>query len=371
METTKKLGFGLMRLPVLDGDGAPDIAVVSKMVDRFMAGGFTYFDTAYVYHSGMSEVAFRKAVVERYPRDSFTIADKMPVFQVKETADYERIFAEQLERCGVSYFDFYLLHALDAEKYEETCRFGGFDFMRQVKARGATRRIGFSFHDSADVLDRILTEHPEMEFVQLQINYVDWESENVQSRRCYEVARKHGKPIIVMEPVKGGFLANLMPDVAAQLEARAPGASAASWAVRYAASLEGVLVVLSGMSTYEQMEDNASYMERFVPLDDDERALIAQVAERIAASAVIPCTACKYCVDGCPMKIAIPRLFSLYNRSRQFDVPKRFSAEFARVTRDTGKPSQCVECGQCEDVCPQHIGIIEWLKEVANTFERQ
>ena len=321
----KKLGFGCMRLPVINGDmDKIDEAYFCNMIDSFMEQGFTYFDTAYPYHNQKSEGAVRCCLVERYDREKFYLADKMPVWLVKEYADYEKLFNEQLERCGVEYFDFYLLHALDDEEYQKTDELGGFSFVQEKKAEGKIKHVGFSFHDTAEVLDKILTNHPEMEFVQLQINYYDWESENVQSRKCYETAVKHGVPVIVMEPVKGGTLANLVPQAAKMLDELNPDengkskASYASYALRYAASLEQVFMVLSGMSDEVQLKDNTSFMKEFVPLTAEEQKAIANVVEELAKLPTIPCTKCRYCVDGCPQKINIPGLFQAYNNVIQF-----------------------------------------------------
>ena len=366
----KKLGFGCMRLPVIDGDMERiDDELFCKMVDTFMEQGFTYFDTAYPYHNQKSEGAVKRCLVDRYDRDKFYLADKMPMWSAKEYADYERLFAEQLERCGVEYFDFYLLHALYGERYEEGVKLGAFDFVQKMKAEGKIKHAGFSFHDTADVLDKILTEHPEMEFVQLQINYYDWESENVQSRKCYEVAVKHGVPIIVMEPVKGGTLASLAPQAAAVLDELNPNASYASFAVRYTASLENVFMVLSGMSDYEQLLDNTSYMKDFVPLSEEEQAGITKVVEELAKLPTIPCTKCRYCVDGCPQKINIPGLFQAYNNVIQFGDNAVSRRRYEDAISERGLASACVECGLCEEQCPQHLEIRSLLKDVANMFE--
>lgn len=366
----KKLGFGCMRLPVIDGDMERiDDELFCKMVDTFIEQGFTYFDTAYPYHNQKSEGAVKRCLVDRYDRDKFYLADKMPMWSAKEYADYERIFAEQLERCGVEYFDFYLLHALYGERYEEGVKLGAFDFVQKMKAEGKIKHVGFSFHDTADVLDKILTEHPEMEFVQLQINYYDWESENVQSRKCYEVAVKHGVPVIVMEPVKGGTLASLAPQAAAVLDELDSNASYASFAVRYAASLEHVFMVLSGMSDFAQLSDNTSYMKEFKPLSEEEQAGIAKVVEELAKLPTIPCTKCRYCVDGCPQKINIPALFQAHNNVIQFGDNGVSRRSYENAVNERGLASACVECGLCEEQCPQHLEIRSLLKDVAKMFE--
>lgn len=366
----KKLGFGCMRLPVIDGEAERiDDKRFCEMVDAFMEQGFTYFDTAYPYHNQKSESAVKRCVVDRYPRESFYLADKMPMWLVKENADYGKLFAEQLDRCGVEYFDFYLLHAMDKERVADAEEKGGFAFVQEMKAAGKIKHIGFSFHDTAEVLDTILTNHPEMEFVQLQINYYDWESENVQSRKCYETAVKHGVPVIVMEPVKGGTLANLAPEAASVLQELDANASFASFAVRYAASLDQVFMVLSGMSDLKQLADNTSYMKEFVPLSEEEQKGIDKVVEILEKLPTIPCTRCRYCVDGCPQKINIPALFKAYNNVVQFGDNEVTRRGYEQAVKDHGKASDCIACGLCEEQCPQHLEIRELLKKMAETFE--
>lgn len=377
--TAKKLGFGLMRLPLKDSNDAAsiDIELVKQMADAFLARGFTYFDTAYMYHNHQSELAVREAVVKRHPRDSFTLATKLPTMFLKQEGDQERIFEEQLQKCGVSYFDYYLLHNLGFANYETVKRFDSFAFARKQKEAGRIRHLGFSFHDNAALLDEILTAHPETEFVQLQINYLDWESESIQSRKCYEVARKHGKPVVVMEPVKGGMLANVPPEAEALLKARNPAASPASWAVRYAAGLDGVIMVLSGMSDMAQLMENTGYMSNFQPLDEQEHRALAQVVRAINDTIAIPCTACRYCVEGCPKHIAIPEYFSMYNMDRREkqltggDAGRMsiYGVYYHNATHTAGKASDCIDCKKCERSCPQHIEITQWLREVAKTFE--
>lgn len=363
----KKLGFGCMRLPVLGSDNSNiDVERFKEMVDLFQSRGFTYYDTAYNYHGGKSECALREALVERYPRNAFTITTKMPMFRVEKAEDFKRIFFEQLQRLGVEYVDYYWLHAINKKEYEKAQQLNAFGFISQMKAEGKIKHIGFSFHDSPELLDRILTEHPETEFVQLQINYIDWDSPAICGRQCYETAVKHGKPIIIMEPVKGGALANVPKPVEELFKKADPDASVASWAVRYAASLPNVLTVLSGMSNIEQVDDNTSYMRDFKPLGKDGFALVETAAETIKNYTAIPCTACRYCVDGCPQKISIPDYFGLYNEYMR--MKRHLDGDYKNV--QGGKPGQCVLCGRCENVCPQHLKIRSYLKDVAAIFEK-
>ena len=369
----KKLGFGCMRLPLLDAkdQNSIDYKEFEKMIDAFLERGFTYFDTAYMYHNYQSETAVREALVKRHPRESFTVADKMPTMFLKSQEDLERIFKEQLDKVGVDYFDYYLLHNLGVNNYRIAEEFNAFDFIQEKKAEGKAKLIGFSYHDSAALLDEILTAHPEVDFVQLQINYIDWDNESIQSRKCYEVAQKHGKPVIVMEPIKGGVLANL-PEKAEELfQASQPDMSVPSWAIRFAASHEGVMMVLSGMSDHEQLLDNTGYMQNFEPLSEKEFEVVEKAVQIINEEIVVPCTACQYCVEGCPMQIAIPNYFALLNAKNRGKAAS-FSTEDAyynNLTKTHGKASDCIECGKCEKSCPQHIHIMEGLKIVAEVFE--
>ena len=368
-----KLGFGFMRLPLTNPDdyGQVDLEAVKAMVDVFMEQGGRYFDTAYVYHNHMSEIAVRDCLVSRYPRNSFELADKMPLWLLTAPEDHGRIFNEQLERCGVDYFDVYLAHNIGMEGYKNIEKLGTFDFLREKKKQGQARQIGFSFHDSADFLDVVLKEHPEVDVVQLQINYLDWDNESIQSRKCYEVARKHGKRIIVMEPVKGGMLARIPEAAAALLRERHPDWSAPAWAVRFAAGLDGVELVLSGMSNMEQLLDNLSHMRDFKPLTPEERDVVAKVADVIKKSAPIPCTSCQYCVPDCPKDIPIPKYFTLFNDKKRVEplayyVQQAYYDNYAKVH---GKASDCVKCGECERHCPQKLEVTKLLQTVAKEFE--
>ena len=370
----KKLGFGLMRLPRLDpnDEGSIDLEQTKQMVDTFLQRGFTYFDTAWMYCAFKSENAVKEALTSRHPRESYTLATKLHAAYIHSLDDRDAIFNTQREKTGVEYFDYYLLHDVGVEHYEIYKKYDCFAWIAEKKRQGLIKHMGFSFHDTAEVLDKILTEHPEMEFVQLQINYLDWDSEGVQSRKCYEVATKHGKPVIVMEPVKGGTLAKLPAATEALLRQADPGASIPSWAVRFAASLPNVKMVLSGMSSTEQLLDNTGYMQDFAPLTQQEQAVIAQAVGIINASIAIPCTGCSYCTEGCPMHIAIPKYFSLYNAEMQELKEKDFTSQgtyYYNLTLKFGKASDCIACGQCESVCPQHLPIIENLKRVAKQFE--
>ena len=367
-ESISKLGFGLMRLPKL-ADGSIDVEQVKEMVDLFLSAGFRYFDTAYGYDNGGSERAAKAALVDRYPRDSFYLATKLPAWTAKTKQDAQQMFYTSLERTGAGYFDFYLLHNIGKGRLESFDNFEIWDFLAARRAEGLIKHLGFSMHATAEMLDEVLTAHPDMEFVQLQINYADWESESVQSRKCYEVARKHGKPVVIMEPVKGGTLADLPAQAAAPLLALDPNASQASWALRFAASLEGLVTVLSGMSNVEQMQQNLALMKAFKPFTDDERAALEQTRAYLASVPTVPCTGCSYCTKGCPQQISIPDIFTAYNQYKVYEKlgpAKRF---YGFATRSGAKASSCVECGQCESVCPQSIPIIAELKNAAKVFD--
>ena len=372
----KKLGFGLMRMPTIDKTNAADVDIeqVKKMVDLFMEKGFTYFDTAIMYNGFASQKAAKAALVDRYPRDSFTLATKLHAGFFNSFEERDKVFREQLEQTGAGYFDYYLLHGIEAAMLPKYDQFDCWNWLLDKKAKGLVKHAGFSFHDSAELLDELLTKHPEMEFVQLQINYLDWESEWVQSRACYEVATKHGKPVIVMEPVKGGTLARVPAAVEKLFKDHEANLSVSSWAIRFAASLDNVIVVLSGMSSVEQMEDNLSYMDDFKPLSEDEKALCFKAAEIINAQIAVPCTGCSYCTEGCPMKIAIPQYFSMYNEDMR-ETEEKLAVwtvnynNYDILAQKFGKAKDCIECGQCEGVCPQHLPIIENLRLVSEHFD--
>lgn len=369
-ESTPKLGFGLMRLPKTK-DGKIDLEQTKQMVDRFMEAGLTYFDTAYVYDDGDSERAAKAALVDRYPRESFTLATKLCAWMgAHDEKSAKQQFYTSLERTGAGYFDYYLLHALQAGNYKTYDKYHIWDFVKEQKEKGLIKHWGFSFHATPDILDQLLTDHPDAEFVQLQLNYADWENPDVTARENYEVARKHGKSIVVMEPVKGGVLANPPTKVQEILRQADPKASFASWAIRYAASLDGIITVLSGMSNLEQMEDNLSYMKDFRPLNADEQQAIRQAQEAINGVKSIPCTACHYCTGGCPKQIPIPEIFVARNRQLVWGQLQEGQAVYDQLAAKGNVASDCIGCGQCERACPQQIKVIQRLKECAAALEK-
>ena len=366
-------GFGCMRLPVLQADQPDsfDYEKIEQLFDAFLKKGFTYFDTAYTYHGYHAEEAVRKALTERYPRDSFRLATKMPLRDFRDADDMERIFSQQLEHCGVEYFDYYLLHNMGTNVYEKCKKYDAFGFVERKKAERKIRQIGMSFHDTPELLDEILAQYGGMlDFIQLQINYMDWEQPNVQSRRCLEIAHRYGKPVTVMEPCKGGTLVNLPQEADGLLKQARPDKSNASWAMRFAASQEGVTRVLSGMNTMEQIEDNGDTFLNFEPIAPQEQKIIDQVREIIEKNTPIPCTGCAYCTHGCPKNIAIPQYFALFNNvSRTTGSFSSQAAYYNNISLNYGKASDCIGCGQCEKACPQHLPIRQFLKEVAEKFE--
>ena len=365
--STPKLGFGLMRLPKL-ADGAIDIEQTKEMVDLFLDAGLTYFDTAFVYDGGQSEIAAGKALVARHPRESFTLATKLNVRVSADQSSAEQQLLTSLERTGAGYFDYYLLHAIsngNLPKYDE---YRIWDYAARMKEKGLVKHWGFSFHDSPELLDRLLTNHPDAEFVQLQINYADWESDSVASRRNLEVARAHGKPVVVMEPVRGGALANPPQRVRDILAAADPAASPASWAIRFVASQPGIMTVLSGMSNLDQMKDNISYMRNFRPFSAEESAVMENARRALLDVPSIPCTGCSYCTEGCPMQIHIPDIFSARNRDIIFGQTEFAKRRYQQITADSSGADQCIQCGQCEAACPQKLPIIDLLRQAAEAF---
>lgn len=361
-----KTGFGFLRLP-RDSGGDIDFEVLNSLVDRFLELGGTYFDTAYSYMGGASENALRRSLVERHPRSSFILADKLPGYQVQTDDDCRKFYEESLRRCGVDHFDVYLLHWLNEENYATAERFRQFQFLQSLKDRGEVGKIGFSYHDGPELLDRILTAHPEVDYVQLQINYLDWDSPSLQARACYEVAEKHGKKVIVMEPVKGGSLAKLPEEAAGILHTLAPRESAASWAIRFAGSLPQVEITLSGMNAMEQMEDN---MRRLHPLTEAEKDTLARVAGIIRSRTAVPCTGCGYCVSHCPIGMPIPQILALYNDyARDPGDDWKMQHAYDSLAAANCRASECVRCRQCEANCPQKIGITDFLAKAAAAFE--
>lgn len=369
----KKLGFGLMRLPRLDpnDEKSIDIEQMKQMVDLFLERGFTYFDTAWMYCGHQSERAVKAALTSRYPRDSYTLTTKLHALYVHSFEDRDKIFYTQLEKTGVDYFDYYLIHDVGPLHNRIFEKYDCYNWLLEKKAQGLVKHVGLSFHDTAAYLDEVLTAHPEMEFVQLQLNYLDWDSEGVQSRKCYETAKKHGKKVIVMEPVKGGSLAKVPEEAEKLFRSYAPDMSVPSWAIRFAASQENVFMVLSGMSSLAQMEDNTSYMQDFKPLNEEEQAIIRQTVDIINRNITVPCTGCSYCTEGCPKKIAIPQYFSLYNLDMQESREKEWNSQGGYYDNYEGKfgmAGDCIRCGRCEAICPQHLPIRKYLADVAAHF---
>ncbi|MBR1684261.1 MAG: aldo/keto reductase [Clostridia bacterium] len=369
MEKMPKLGFGLMRLP--QTDGKIDHEQVCKMVDAYMAAGLNYFDTAYVYHGGLSEVEVREAIVKRHPRESFYLATKLPAWAMHEIGDRDRIFQEQLERTGAGYFDYYLLHSIEeGNNYNNYEKYDCFTWGLQKKAEGKIRHFGFSFHGTPELLKKILDDHPEVEFVQIQLNYADWNNPVVHSGELYEILRERNIPMIVMEPVKGGTLASLTPELEAIYKGLRPEASNASWALRFVASLPGVMTILSGMSSEEQMMDNLHTFSSFEPLTEEEQQAVQQVTAIMLNTPLIGCTACCYCTDGCPMQISIPDVFRAVNTLRLYPGDGRPRMFYRNLTSYSGKAADCIQCGQCEGVCPQHLPIIELLQKASATLDQ-
>lgn len=365
-----KMGFGCMRLPLLDKNNPKsiDMPQFEQMVDAFMEAGNTYFDTAFVYHEGESEVALGKALVARYPRESFTIATKCLAWALPNKEAAQECLDVSLKRLGTDYVDYYLLHNVGGKRTAKFDEYDMWDFAQEQKAAGKIRYVGFSIHDDAECLDRLLTAHPEMDFVQLQVNYLDWDDPKFDAKRLMEVAAAHGKPVIIMEPARGGVLCKLPEDIAGILEEAKPGSTPAEWAYRFCWNLPNVIAVLSGMSTIDQARENlASYRDN-KPFDDSERAALEKVMSELRSMASVPCTACGYCIEGCPSHVKIPDIMALLNleemtHDRDF-VKGLYSWQAAE-----GRASECIKCGACEDMCPQGIGIIEQLERAAEQYE--
>lgn len=363
-----KLGFGLMRLPEIDGK--IDIPRVTGMIDSYMKAGFNYFDTAYVYHGGNSEKAVKEILVKNYDRESYTVATKLPAWSIKCSEDRDRIFNEQLERTGLEYFDYYLLHSLeDGSNYDVYEKYDCFNWCMEKKKEGKIRHFGFSFHGTPALLEKVVDLHPEVEFVQIQLNYADWDNDVVCSGKLYEILKSRNIPMIIMEPVKGGTLADVSEEQKEMFKSVRPDKSPASWAMRFVGSLDGIGTILSGMSNEEQVADNLDTFTDFEPLSDSEKEVLKKVVDDMLSVSLIGCTSCRYCVDGCPAGILIPDVFGAVNTKRKFKGDNRPNFYYGNLTSRSAKASSCIGCGQCESVCPQHLPIIELLKEAVEKFE--
>lgn len=363
----KNFGFGCMRLPMKNNE--VDYDEFTRMVDTFIENGFHYFDTAHGYLGGKSEIAIRECLTSRYPRDRYVLTDKLSTHNFNRQEEIRPLFESQLAACGVEYFDFYLMHAQDKNIFEKYKKCHAYETALEFLAEGRIKHFGISFHDKADVLEQILTEYPQIEVVQIQFNYVDYEDASVESRKCYEVCRKYGKPVIVMEPVKGGSLVTL-PAEAQKILDDLHGGSPASYAIRFAASFDGIMMVLSGMGNMDMMTENIGFMKNFKPLSGQEHDAIRKVCEIFRSQDIIPCTACRYCTDGCPQHISIPDLFACMNAKKQF---RNWNTDYYYNnihTKNGGRASDCIKCGKCEWICPQHLPIRELLMDVAREFDK-
>ncbi|MCH5208793.1 MAG: aldo/keto reductase [Oscillospiraceae bacterium] len=368
-EVKKNFGFGCLRLPMSGGE--VDVREFSDMVDLFLENGFNYFDTAHAYVNGKSETALCECLTKRYPRESYVLANKLTNSFFKKQEDIRPLFEQQLKNCGVEYFDFYLMHGQSVENFEFFNKCQAYETVLELQKEGKFKHFGISFHDKAEVLEQILTEYPQIEVVQIQFNYIDYDDPAIQSRKCYEVCRKFNKPVIVMEPVKGGNLVNLPEDAKSVLD-ELHGGSPASYAIRFAASFDGIMMVLSGMSDMSQIKDNISYMKDFKPLSEAEMEAVGKVRDIFLSKNLIPCTACRYCVDGCPKHILIPNLFACLNEKKTFAFRNNTNHYYNSVyTFHNGRASDCVKCGKCEHACPQHLPIRELLADVAAEFDKR
>lgn len=365
-EIKKNFGFGCMRFPML-AENQVDTDQVSLMVDQFLEAGFNYFDTAHGYINGLSEKAVKTCLTSRHPREKYLLTDKLSNWNFKDNAEMRQVFETELQTCGVDYFDFLLIHTVYRDNYEHYRKCRAFETAQELKAQGKVHHVGFSFHDTPEMLEKVLTEHPEVEVVQLQFNYLDYDSTDVQSRKCYEVCVRHNKPVIVMEPVKGGRLVNL-PANARKLLATLGASSPASYALRFAAGFPNIVMVLSGMSNLAQMADNLNCMGDFKPLQANEKDIIAQIAAILREQAAINCTACRYCVDRCPKHIQVPDIIACLNELRQL---KPAQDKYKEIVSNSGVgASACLACGQCEKVCPQHLPVRQILAAAAEEFEK-
>ncbi len=368
-----KLGFGLMRLPQLDDNPENiDQEQLEKMVDLYMENGYNYFDTAYPYHNGLSEVSLKKAVVERYPRDSFKIADKLPIFFIHEEKDMQHYFNEQLKRCGIEYFDYYMLHNVCSWNEYAFTKVDSFRFLKEKKEEGLVKKIGISLHDEPEYLEKILKQHPELDFVQLQINYLDWDDKAIRAKECYEIARKYEKPIIIMEPIRGGGLAKVPEEAEKLMKEYNSEVEPSSWALRFCAGLDDVFMVLCGMSTIDQMEENIASMKNFTKINSEEQEILNKVADIIHSSIEIPCTSCNYCLETCPQNIYISKYFELYNAEKQTKwqgFSQQLNMYLTYINKDFGRASDCVECDVCIHQCPQRLDIPRYMKKVSEEFD--